>query len=143
MQKHIYRCLERISCTVLVVAALSVASSSPATATDIICHTSDPADCYPRVFQPTENFQVVRDDQDLPPGLHIRLNLNTGLKEARLNIPMDGKEDVWKKDDEQAIIVATPTEQVMSDITSKLGVSASKKPSPNAADGKIVPPRDA
>ena len=30
---------------------------------------------------------MVHDDQSIPPGLHVRMNLATGLKEARLNIP--------------------------------------------------------
>lgn len=42
---------------------------------------------YPSIFQPTEKFQLVHDDQSLPPGLHIRMNLATGVKEARLNVP--------------------------------------------------------
>jgi nucleotide exchange factor SIL1 len=54
---------------------------------DLICHTSDPSECYPRVFQPTEEFQVVHDDQELPGGLHIRLNIYSGQKEAKINVP--------------------------------------------------------
>ncbi|KAG0634995.1 hypothetical protein HOY80DRAFT_482668 [Tuber brumale] len=50
---------------------------------DLICHSGT---CYPRVFQPTHEFQVVHDDQELPPGLHYRLNLETGLKEAKINV---------------------------------------------------------
>ncbi|CUS13719.1 unnamed protein product [Tuber aestivum] len=57
---------------------------------DLICHSGT---CYPRVFQPTHEFQVVRDDQELPPGLHYRLNLETGLKEAKINVD-DGSEAV-------------------------------------------------
>jgi len=53
----------------------------------LICHTSDPAECYPRVFQPTDEFQVVHEDQELPGGLHVRLNIWTGQKEAKINVP--------------------------------------------------------
>ena len=60
---------------------------SPRASSDLICHTSHASDCYPSIFQPTEEFQVIRDDQSLPPGLHVRLNLATGVKEARLNVP--------------------------------------------------------
>ncbi|KAL8860089.1 MAG: hypothetical protein Q9178_003353 [Gyalolechia marmorata] len=63
------------------------ATPSPKAATDLICHTNHASECYPRIFQPTENFQTVHDDQNLPPGLHVRMNLATGVKEARLNIP--------------------------------------------------------
>lgn len=60
---------------------------SPRATTDIICHTNRASECYPRIFQPTLKFQVVHNDQELPPGLHIRMNLATGVKEARLNEP--------------------------------------------------------
>lgn len=60
---------------------------SPKASTDLICHTNHASECYPRTFQPTNKFQTVRDDQNLPPGLHIRMNLATGVKEAKLNDP--------------------------------------------------------
>lgn len=53
----------------------------------MICHTSDPKDCYPKIFQPTDEFQIVRDDQQLPNGLHVRMNIWTGQKEAKINVP--------------------------------------------------------
>ena len=60
---------------------------SPKAEADLICHTNHASDCYPRTFQPTRSFQIVHDDQNLPPGLHIRMNLATGVKEAKLNEP--------------------------------------------------------
>ena len=36
------------------------------------------------IFKPTREWKVVEDGQSIPPGLHIRMNLQTGLKEARL-----------------------------------------------------------
>ncbi|KAK4117272.1 hypothetical protein N656DRAFT_840967 [Canariomyces notabilis] len=62
-------------------------SPSPSAEVELICHTDDPAECYPKVFQATDEFQVVHDDQDLPFGLHVRLNIYTGKKEAKINIP--------------------------------------------------------
>ncbi|KAK1758227.1 hypothetical protein QBC47DRAFT_373980 [Echria macrotheca] len=59
----------------------------PSDKPDLICHTTDPSECYPRVFQPTDDFQIVHDDQDLPQGLHVRLNIQTGQKEAKINVP--------------------------------------------------------
>lgn len=35
----------------------------------------------------------MRDDQNLPPGLHIRMNLATGVKEAKLNEPVPEQND--------------------------------------------------
>ncbi|KAL8851427.1 MAG: hypothetical protein Q9221_003698 [Calogaya cf. arnoldii] len=66
---------------------------SPKAESNIICHTNHASECYPQIFQPTEKFQTVHDDQNLPPGLHVRMNLATGVKEARLNIP-EPDEDV-------------------------------------------------
>ncbi|KAI6246923.1 Nucleotide exchange factor SIL1 [Erysiphe necator] len=66
------------------------AGSSQTSATDLnlSCSPMNSTDCYPRIFQPTLKFQKVRDGQELPPGLHVRMNIYTGEKEARLNIPM-------------------------------------------------------
>lgn len=52
-----------------------------------ICSTQNPHECYPRVFVPTDEFQVVREGQEIPPGLHVRLNIWTGEKEAKINVP--------------------------------------------------------
>ena len=62
-------------------------AASPKATTELICHTQHASECYPAIFQPTERFQIIHDDQSIPPGLHVRMNLATGLKEARLNIP--------------------------------------------------------
>lgn len=62
-------------------------SPSPSAEVELICHTDNPDECYPKVFQATDEFQVVHDDQDLPLGLHVRLNVYTGQKEAKLNVP--------------------------------------------------------
>ena len=67
--------------------------ASPEGKTNLICHTSNPAECYPAIFSPTKNFQRIHDDQSIPPGLHVRLNLETGLKEARLNLPEEDETD--------------------------------------------------
>ncbi|KAH6854515.1 hypothetical protein B0I37DRAFT_362208 [Chaetomium sp. MPI-CAGE-AT-0009] len=60
---------------------------SPSADVELICHTDNPAECYPKVFQATDEFQIVHPDQDLPIGLHVRLNVYTGLKEAKINVP--------------------------------------------------------
>ena len=65
----------------------SAPASSPPASTELICHTAHASECYPAIFQPTENFQRIHDDQSIPAGLHVRMNLATGLKEARLNVP--------------------------------------------------------
>ena len=36
------------------------------------------------VFEPTSEWKTVEDGQAIPPGLHVRMNLQTGLKEAKI-----------------------------------------------------------
>lgn len=60
---------------------------SPSADVELICHTDNPAECYPKVFQATDEFRVVHHDQDIPPGLHVRLNVYTGKKEAKIAVP--------------------------------------------------------
>lgn len=55
----------------------------------VICHGTH---CYPRVFRPTMEWQVIEPDQEIPPGLHIRLNIQTGIREGKINIPGEGSE---------------------------------------------------
>ncbi|KJZ76535.1 hypothetical protein HIM_03871 [Hirsutella minnesotensis 3608] len=73
------------------ISASAAPSRPPPLSGDLICHTSNRSDCYPREFQPTHEFRIVHDDQDLPPGLHVRLNMQTGRKEAKINVP--GEQD--------------------------------------------------
>lgn len=70
-------------------ASSSAPSESPSVEVDLICHTDNPADCYPKVFSPTEEFQIVHDDQALPPGLHVQLDIQTGQKQAKLIDPTE------------------------------------------------------
>ncbi|KAK6609303.1 Nucleotide exchange factor SIL1 [Botrytis cinerea] len=79
--------------------------ASPSANTELICPTDNQAECYPRIFQPTRDFQIIKPGQDIPPGLHVRLNISSGLKEARLNIPMEG--------DDVTLELDIPTEQAM------------------------------
>lgn len=81
---NIFPSLYLVLCSLVTV----IASNPSAIAdSDLICHTDRAAECYPRIFQPTTSFQIVHDDQDLPAGLHIRMNLTSGVKEAKLNEP--------------------------------------------------------
>ncbi|KUI67480.1 Nucleotide exchange factor SIL1 [Cytospora mali] len=73
----------------LIFAMLTFGASAATKETDhaLICHSDDPTECYPKIFQATNDFQEVHIDQDLPPGLHVRLDVNTGRREAKLNDP--------------------------------------------------------
>lgn len=96
-------------------ANVAAPAHSPEAHTELICHTSHASECYPAVFQPTEYFQRVHDDQSIPPGLHVRLNLATGLKEARLNVPEP--EDAPKAD---LVLIDNPPEAHKVDVQAPL-----------------------
>ncbi|KAI0470131.1 hypothetical protein F4859DRAFT_485723 [Xylaria cf. heliscus] len=88
--------------------ASSPPAVSPAAETELICHTNNPAECYPKVFSPTEEFQVVHDDQDLPPGLHVQLDVQTGRKQAKLYNPDEENPALAGLPVNQEVIVVDP-----------------------------------
>ncbi|KAI1145998.1 hypothetical protein F4825DRAFT_442050 [Nemania diffusa] len=81
---------------------------SPAAATELICHTDNPAECYPKVFSATEEFQVVHNDQDIPPGLHVQLDVQTGRKQAKLYNPDEENPALAGLPVNQEVIVVDP-----------------------------------
>ncbi|KAI0447773.1 hypothetical protein F4803DRAFT_497462 [Xylaria telfairii] len=88
--------------------ASSPPSVSPAARTELICHTENPAECYPKVFSPTEEFQIVHDDQDIPPGLHVQLDVQTGRKQAKLYNPDEENPALAGLPVHQEVIVVDP-----------------------------------
>jgi nucleotide exchange factor SIL1 len=113
-----------------------VSSSTRAPSDDLICPETD-EDCYPRVFQPTEDFQIIKEGQDLPPGLHVRMDIWSGVKEARLNIPMEGEtESLEGVQMEQAVVVIEPEEEEQTALRDQVP----DQPPPYDPAGKILPP---
>ncbi|XP_078406684.1 nucleotide exchange factor SIL1 [Cetorhinus maximus] len=57
----------------------------------------DPEDF--EVFYPTNEWQIIKQGQAIPAGLHVRLNLETGKNEAKLPDDGDGKSGLkyWKQ----------------------------------------------
>ena len=41
------------------------------------------AECYPRVFVPTDEFRPIRPGQMIPHGIHLKMDMQTGEKQAR------------------------------------------------------------
>ncbi|KAJ8122668.1 hypothetical protein O1611_g9785 [Lasiodiplodia mahajangana] len=83
-------------------------AASPPAETELICHTNNPAECYPKVFSATEEFQIVHDDQDLPPGLHVQLDVQTGRKQAKLYNPDEENPALAGLPVNQEVIVVDP-----------------------------------
>jgi nucleotide exchange factor SIL1 len=126
-----------------VIASPSDAEPSPAADTELICPTDNAAECYPRVFQPTKDFQDIKEGQDIPPGLHVRMNIWSGQKEARLNIPMEGEEAGTGVDEvptEQAMVVVEQPEEEAAPAQQALRDQVPQQPPVYEAAGKIPPP---
>ncbi|KAK4189708.1 hypothetical protein QBC35DRAFT_492122 [Podospora australis] len=83
---------------------------SPSADVELICHTNNPAECYPKIFQPTDQFQIVHPDQDLPLGLHVRLNIATGQKEAKINVPDEINPELAGLPVDSSIVVVEPNQ---------------------------------
>ncbi|KAI9769678.1 MAG: hypothetical protein M1840_003915 [Geoglossum simile] len=117
-------------------------SPSPPASSSLICHTSSLLDCYPRIFQPTNDFQTVRDDQSIPPGLHIRLNWATGQKEAKISgdLPINEAElAVAVGGDDGDGVIKVPGVGQQAPLLAGSGPGA---PPPYSAAGKIPIPKD-
>ncbi|GKU14624.1 unnamed protein product [Fusarium langsethiae] len=92
-------------------ASSSPSEPSPSADVELICHTDNPKDCYPKIFQPTDEFQIVHDDQELPHGLHVRLNMSNGKKEAKINVPDEGNPALEGLPVDQAVVVVDQQQQ--------------------------------
>lgn len=57
-----------------------------------------------KVFQPTAEWQTIQPGQGIPPGLHVRMNLQTGQKEAKFMDGDDGMKYKSNKDSKQKFI---------------------------------------
>ncbi|KAK3936484.1 hypothetical protein QBC46DRAFT_394954 [Diplogelasinospora grovesii] len=115
------------------------ATPSPSADVELICHTDNPAECYPKVFQATDEFRIVHDDQDLPSGLHVRLNVHTGLKEAKINVPDEGNPALEGLPVDSSIVIVEPE----TDADAEHGVKPKIPPNAPAYDpvGKIKKPK--
>jgi nucleotide exchange factor SIL1 len=142
MYRYASACLLGVTCLGMATAT-QPAAPSPSAHTDLICPTDNPTECYSRIFQPTEDFQIVREGQDLPPGLHVRLNVWTGGKEARLNIPMDADNEMDGLPTEQSVVlVDKPEHGNVYDDKPALRDQVPQKPPAYDAAGKILPPQE-
>lgn len=72
-------------------------------AEELICPDSNPLNCYPKLFQPTEDWQIVKDGQIIPIGLDIRLDLENLKREAKLMSVEDSDKNVDFKNHELVV----------------------------------------
>jgi len=69
-------------------------------------------------FEATEEWQIVEDGDTVPPGLHIRMNLETGIKQAKL---MGHDDDT--NESSQIIVLEQETENKSADIEPEIDYS--------------------
>jgi nucleotide exchange factor SIL1 len=102
-----------LACLTLVTLSRGEEELQQPTGEEMICSQEHAGDCYPKLFQPTKDFQVIREGQDLPPGLHVQMDMTTGKKQARLNIPEEGEAipEIIELSKEQAIVVVPQPEE--------------------------------
>lgn len=105
---------------------------------DLICHTENPAECYPRVFEPTDEFQTVHEDQEIPPGLHVRLDVNTGKREAKINDPNEANPALEGLPVDSSVVVIDGQEETEAESKPQIPKGAPKYESV----GKIKEPQD-
>lgn len=81
----------KLSSPILTLILLAIASNAQLIdpTSELICPDSHSYNCYPKIFVPAQDWQPVREGQQIPPGLHVRLNMDTGEQEAKL---VDGDE---------------------------------------------------
>lgn len=72
---------------------------------DLICPDDDPLHCYPKLFEPSDQWQEIKEGQDIPVGLHVRMNIETGAREAKL---VDNSENTQNN----IVVVDQPAEDV-------------------------------
>lgn len=95
----------------------------PHSAKSLICSESDPKDCYPRLFEPSTEWKIIREGQEVPPGLDFKIDIESGVKEAKLldNTPpykaasdsVAIKQEIEKADSKQ--IISYNSEEVEED----------------------------
>src|SRR6266487_3719250 len=73
--------LPRVLTIYLLVLAVIIVAAHASSSKEEICRNGR---CYPRAFAPTTDFTEVLECQEIPPGLHVRMDFNTGKKEAKL-----------------------------------------------------------
>ncbi|ORX76261.1 hypothetical protein BCR32DRAFT_248875, partial [Anaeromyces robustus] len=57
--------------------------------------------CYPRVFKPTHEYQVILEGQDIPKGLDVQISMRTGERRAKL--PDNYEEILAKREEDKKI----------------------------------------
>ncbi|KAI5952131.1 SIL1 [Candida theae] len=108
----------------LSVALFSTQLTTAATVVDVeeelICpDPTNPTICYPKIFVATNDWQIIKPGQDIPAGLHVRLNLETSEREAKL---MSGESDNEVKEESVVVVVGGDNggEQAHNDDSDKL-----------------------
>jgi len=66
--------------------AITLFALTAAASSETICRHEH---CYSKEFEPTDEFKEILEGQEVPSGLHYRINLETGRREAKKVDPSD------------------------------------------------------
>ncbi|KAJ3405711.1 hypothetical protein HDU80_000879 [Chytriomyces hyalinus] len=115
--------------TLLVVAAYfyQAAASSAADQAQVPVTFSDTASDCSHVFQASSEWKVIQPDECIPPGLHIRIDFETGIKEAKLKDPHTDASLANDVSEQGVLVVKSPEieKEGIADLWPVLGKSAS------------------
>ena len=80
-----------------------------ASSQELICPDLNLENCFPKKFVATNEWQIIKPGQEVPEGLHYRLNFETGIKQAKL---LDPNESEDNKDREMAVLVSDESNSI-------------------------------
>ena len=86
-----------------------------------ICPDSNPINCYPKLFEPSNEWKEVKEGQMIPAGLEVRLDLENMKREARLDTA--GHDDATPKQRNHDIVVANMNPNFQSSLDFMHGFS--------------------
>ncbi|AEY96641.1 FAEL340Wp [Eremothecium gossypii FDAG1] len=70
-----------------IASAAALAAVDPETEGSELQTICSGGECYPRLFEALQDWSTIKEGQQIPPGLDIRVDLSTGKKQARLPTP--------------------------------------------------------
>ncbi|KAK7204698.1 hypothetical protein BZA70DRAFT_279794 [Myxozyma melibiosi] len=108
--------------TCAIASAVALVGAVEADSNGMICPDDGSGACYSQEFVPTEEFQQVKPGQNLPPGVHVRLNFETGVREAKLLAPEGADDD----EDSTAVVVVPGGESVTVETSEEDDAGASQ-----------------
>ncbi|OQS06168.1 hypothetical protein THRCLA_20425 [Thraustotheca clavata] len=111
----------------LIVQQWAVATEQVDLPTEQVCELDAQGECIPAIFEPTSEWKEILPNQAIPGGLHVRINLSTGKKEAKLLDNDKNDKIVENTVDVDGFAVAQTSTQLVAEELSTSVVSESQE----------------